>query len=240
MVVWNAPKNRVSIAHWARRFFVAAAVAIAAIAPSQAAAQFHRCSWEACEPQDYEQAFQGAGTYRFVISARGLSGSATGHLTVIRIYPTLADAWRFDAGGCQTSAHFAASTEEFDGACPTLRAGFPAEGVSFDFDSGTNEARLRLELTGDPVVLNSNSRYLLWRIAFDHSQSVEGPPGSGAECGGADATVQLEVEQCTVSRMGAPSIDLLPSPSDEATCRWVSSSSPVLPRSLAAVKAQYR
>lgn len=148
-----------------------------------------RASWNGCDPWVANQDFAGPATYNLVISAIGVSHQNVGTDLNLHIYSgqpggAVADAWRFDDSGCQTSSQLVTSTAGFSKTCPVLKGLNSLTIVNYSIN-GTGQADLRLAITYDTFIPSAATRYTLWQLQANHAFSAAGP--SDAEhCGGAE------------------------------------------------------
>lgn len=194
-----------------------------------------RLSWGTCSPQVANQAFSGPGLYTLVLSASGVSISNYGHDSTVHIQPAVPDAWRFDAAGCQTDNRLNLQVASVD-SCPAMKGtnSLVITDYSLDLDGS---AELRLSIVYDDLITVANQRYILWKIGFDHSNSVTGSSGPGT-CGGADRQLNFGV----LTQIGLTDGHyLFPAmePGD-ALCTWNAGNTRTQPTTWGKVKALYR
>jgi len=167
------------------------AIALLATVPSTAKSQNGcvRLSWGTCDPWVENQNYAGPGIYTLVESAYGVSATNLGSDSVVRIRHlpgnAVPDAWRFDDGGCQTGTRIGYSNAAAAMTCPAMRGpGMFAIGFC-EVDSDGSE-HLRLVTTHNGFAPLPSTRYTLWQIMFDQSNTTAAPPTSGTECGGVE------------------------------------------------------
>lgn len=153
-------------------------------------------SWATCEPQTLNQNFTGPGIYDLVVAARDLPPTTSGHDSQIQVLfngdftPALPDAWRFDNGGCQGPSRLQAEPVAVGG-CPALLG---ANAVThFSYTIAPNGPELDLTATYDDLASDPSARYVLWRIRFDHSNSIAGSDSNPTTCDGAETGLQFEL-----------------------------------------------
>jgi len=199
-----------------------------------------RLSWHTCDPQTSNQLFQGPGTYTLVVSVIGLPVRIAGNTTKLTIHPILTDAWRFDDGGCQTDRMHAQVTG-LDADCPGIPTGdYPLFIIAADYDLTSHSLGLHLETQqGEAFDPALTQRYVLWRVAFDHSHSMAGSDSDPATCDGAERSLEIDF-QSTIHDGYGGMLDADPETGD-APVRW-NGPSPVgiAPTTWGRVKALYR
>lgn len=154
-------------------------------------------SWATCEPQTQNQNFLGPGVYDLIVSARDLPPTTSGHDSRIYVLfngdftPALPDAWRFDIGGCQGPGRLQAYPVAVAG-CPALLGANAVTNASFVMDP--NGPELHLTATYDNLASDPNARYVMWRIRFDHSNSIAGSDSDPTNCDGAGTPLQFDLD----------------------------------------------
>jgi hypothetical protein len=168
-------------------------VGFAGVAHAQGCA---RLSWGTCDPWVENANYNPAVfTYLLVESAIGVDAANVGHDSNIHIGAfsgALPDSWRFDDAGCQTADQLLLATSA--GPCPTLRGASSLPTTNFYVDPVTGEADLRLSLAYDQFVPSPGTRYVLWKLTFDHSRSKPGPSDpANLLCGGVELCQNLNL-----------------------------------------------
>src|SRR5262249_27673628 len=104
-------------------------------------------SWEVCTPQNWNQTFNGPGTYHLIVTVQGVSSANVGHHTELVIQrPGIPDAWRFDDGGCQGLSRVHADAVAVTG-CPPMVGSNPVVLLSSAFDGSVYGSELiRLDM----------------------------------------------------------------------------------------------
>ena len=194
-----------------------------------------RLSWGTCTPQVANQDFAGPGVYTLVLSVSGASISQYGHDSTLRIQPAVPDAWRFDDAGCQTGSRLSLQNVAVD-PCPAMRGANALEITQYSLDLD-GSAELRLAVVYDDFVTVANQRYVLWKIGFDHTQSVAGASGPDA-CGGANTRLNFSVLP-QIGLTGGNYLFLGMEPGD-SPATWNGGDTRAKPTTWGAVKALYR
>jgi hypothetical protein len=167
--------------------------AFAATASAQTAA----INWDTCIGPINKQILPGTQA-RAVVSATGHSVGHKAYQAFVSLGSGpagLADAWRFDAAGCQGSSFI--TIEHLPPAalaktCPAMQgANSSIQIKDYSYDPLTGKARAVLANTYPAGVLAPNpaTRYFLAGFLFDHLFSVNGPTTPGADCGGLERAV---------------------------------------------------
>jgi streptogramin lyase len=162
-----------------------------------------RLSWNSCDPQRSDTSFSAAGPYTLVVSAVGIGGSNNAHDTRLVIGPTVPDAWRFDAGGCQPDGRLQMLPDAFAPECPALVGLGPLAITDFSYDPDLHLANVRLAIAYDQMDAVLQQRYTLWKIVFDHTSSLAGADGNPATCDHAGSPVNMEATTQVVLSTGA-------------------------------------
>ena len=162
-----------------------------------------RISWDQCDPVITNKNFSGPGDYSFVVSADGVTGTYIGYDVSIQVHlaegASFPDAWEFndDRAGCQpvSSATFQHISMAPD--CPQWQGSQPLCITAFLFghELPPNTALIRAIVVWDNTAADPSKRYALWKITFDHSNSVAGEaePTSG-NCGHADVPLCFQFD----------------------------------------------
>src|SRR5262249_705123 len=145
-----------------------------------------------CSPQVANQNFLGAGIYTLVLSARGDANTNFGHDSQLTIHPAVPDAWRFDNAGCQTENRLDLRVDGIGDTGPPMLGASPLTVASYFLDLD-GSAALRLAITYDDITTAENQRYILWKIAFDHTHSIAGTDADPTTCDGASAPLHFAV-----------------------------------------------
>jgi len=197
-----------------------------------------RLSWNTCSPQVYDQSFQGPGTYTLLLSVTGVPLSNVGHDCQLRIRPKVPDAWRFDDGGCQTEARLDLRVQGNGPGCPAMLGANPLTITSYFLDLD-GSARLRLAVTYDSLSTDTTTRYVLWKISFDHTHSVVGSDTDSTTCNGADVPLDFDLEFAQILGEGNRAWDAPLDPKDMPVV-WNGGQVRVQPVTWGRVKALYR
>jgi len=151
-----------------------------------------RLSWGTCAPQVGNQNFAGPGVYTLVLSVEGSATTNVGHDSELRIRPAVPDAWRFDDAGCQTGSGLNLSNPSLGDSCPAMLGANPLAITSYAIDLD-GSAMLRLAIVYDDLTTLANQRYVLWKIAFDHTHSIAGTDADPSTCDGASSALDFTV-----------------------------------------------
>jgi hypothetical protein len=220
---------------------ILASLILVAMTAGAANAQFIRCSWNSCDPQNSNQDFLGPAVYNLVLSVTGADAPNIGTDVSIFLYPDVPDAWRFDDNGCQTGTQLTRSNAAFNKTtCPTMLGGTPGPNVIYGYDPGSQMAQYRLVMTYDTFDPSPAIRYTIWQLGFDHTFSVAGPGSPPATCGGAERPLALELRNTQYLRADGANDALVVASSDVNPCTWNGGPVPAQPTTLGRVKAQYR
>ena len=220
---------------------VFASLALLAATAGAAHAQFVRCSWSTCDPQNINQDFVGPGAYSLVVSMINADQPNVGHDVTLAVYPEIPDAWRFDDSGCQTGAQLVVENGgPLSKTCPAMRGPNPFPITFYGYDNGTGRGTLRMLNTYDTFDPAPDLRYLLWAVTFDHTYSVVGPGAPGETCGGAEVPVSLEILRTEYLRQDGGKDFAQTAPGDGNPCLWNQSVVSTQQTTLGRVKAQYR
>jgi len=174
-----------------------------------------RISWGTCSPQINDQEFVGPGVYSLVISVEGAPTTSIGHDTVLRIHPAVPDAWRFDAGGCQTGERLTIGHASLGDSCPAMAGANPLVITSYFIDVD-GSAELRLAMTYDAFSTLENQRYVLWKIGFDQTHTVAGSDADPVTCDGGSVPLHFTVAPRILLTGGVP-LSALPESQDLPT-----------------------
>jgi len=174
------------------------AAALCLAAPSWAQPQL-QLSWPsytagvlACNTQVQANSFTTARHETLYVFVTNLQASDVNIGTDVRlgIGPSTPDAWRFDDLGCQTGAGLAVDQAGIGKTCPSLKGTSPLPLSNFNFDAISGKSELRLVIAYDPFTpTGPATKYVAWRVIFDHSFSVVGAGSPPATCGGAEVPV---------------------------------------------------
>jgi len=151
-----------------------------------------RLSWDTCSPQVANQNFSGPAVYNLVISVTGSATTNVGHDSELRLLPAVPDAWRFDGAGCQTTGRLNLQVAGIGDTCPAMLGANPLAITSYFVDVD-GSAKLRLSVTYDDLATAQDQRYVLWKIAFDHTHSIAGTDADPATCDGASTPLNFSV-----------------------------------------------
>jgi len=99
-------------------------------------------------------------------------------------------------------------------------------------------AELRLSVVYDDLVTIANQRYVLWRIGFDHTQSVSGNDADPETCNGAGVPLNLSV----LTQIGLTNATylFLPMEPNDAPTTWNGGNVRAQPTTWGHVKGLYR
>jgi hypothetical protein len=154
--------------------------------------------WDACDSYAIDKSFTGPGVYRQIVSVWGLDAPMRGYSIRIRAtmsnvydqpYEPPADAWRFDAAGCNAGGATAGAAVQ---PCPDLGSG-ASVAVTYDGQAVYVTVSATHELF-DPA---PNVQYILGRIDYDHSGSAAGPHDPAVACGYAELPACFVIDQAT-------------------------------------------
>jgi hypothetical protein len=206
---------------------------VEAIVPTQPSL---RLSWDDCDPWVGDKLFAGAGTYQMVLSTANVTGDYAATDNTIRVDPNVPDAWRFDDTGCQ--ANLATFSTSGTKTCPAFQGIGPLGITAYTYDPGSKTASIRLANSFNTFTADPATRYTLWRLSFDHSNSVAGAGGGGA-CGGADKSEEFIVVSSEFLLASGDLVHPLASPEQRIT--W-NGNPPVPTRTVtwSSVKGMYR
>lgn len=218
-------------------------------------------TWNSCTGP-IQQTSTGPGTYSLYVSVTGVEDPHKAYeawFSLAAAKGEIPDAWRFDASGCQGAA--AASfcppspldTPSLTEDCPVLWGkgrflvlhdvrpantvddpAVPSNGLVFflanAYDTVTNP---------DP-----NQRYFLFRVDFDHSNSVEGA-STGTSCGGFENDIVIRAIPSRCNWIRDDSLEEIRMDVAQAYAQFgnketVSETTPALLSSWGSIKAQYR
>lgn len=225
---------------------------LASIAGS-AHAQLVRLSWvktgvsNGCDPQLSNLDFTAAGTYTLVESVTGLDPVLFGHDSRIKISPggaSYPDAWNFDDAGCNAGFLSVVSTAVNATTCPSLKGANSSPINSWAYDPVSNSFKLALTITFDPFDPNPATRYTMWKIVFDHTNSVPGSDGGDpATCDHLDQGLLIDAFNGTVIFNTTSGGDLVGQPQPGDRNPVTTNGGPAVPTqsgTWAKLKGQYR
>jgi hypothetical protein len=236
--------------------FLVALSAVAAFATSASAQGVASLNWDTC-----------AGPIAKAIApgtVASLYASVTNHSAPHNAYQVfvalgsgsagpIADAWRFDAAGCQGSSfitidHIAPAA--VIKVCPSFQPpvqSLPVKDYSFDPISGKARAVCSNAYpAGDLDGTNPATRYFLARFLFDHTFSVVGPTTPGADCGGLEKPVCAHFTSASWLNIGgsvetewAKNSEFVTAndPNNDTRCPGAT---PAQPTTWGSIKAQYK
>lgn len=176
-----------------------------------------RLSWGTCTPQVSQQEFHGPDVYTMVISARGVPFTNSGHDTQVTITPDVPDAWRFDDAGCQTLARLSLKHQALGADCPAMVGTNPL--AITDYQVYPGGATLRLAITYDELPTDPQQRYVLWKVGFDHTQSVAGSDSDPSTCDGAEVPLTFAASSQVLLTQTQHNMPVVPETFD-APVRW--------------------
>lgn len=207
--------------------------------------------WDACAGGSPRKDFNGPGTYKMVLSGKGLAQAITGiqfEFYVETMYtscytkPSYPDAWNFESGGCQ-QGRISIAGEGTGPLCPGLGGTnrVDAIDVSFDYSSG-DRLIVRLTSSFDAVQPNPVNTYTLAQFLFDHGHSVAGPSSAGS-CGGAEVGMCFTTYGATLTGPTG-NLDLFISPYSSVSWNidpnpWCGYCDPTLPSTWGRVKSLF-
>lgn len=197
-----------------------------------------RLSWDTCSPQVVERDFTGPATYSIVLSATQVPLVNVGHDSEIHIRPAVPDAWRFDAGECQTDAGLNAQVVSQKG-CPAMLGNNALKIVNYSID-GDGSASLRLATVYDDFNADPATRYTLWRIDFDHSSSIAGHDTDDSTCDGADQFLYFKASMSLILLKSGTALNLTPESGDGAVTWNYAGAVPTSSRTWGRLKGMYR
>jgi hypothetical protein len=220
-------------------------------------------SWNACAPLQSSLLDPAAGPVSLYVSVSGHSIAHQAYqvwfvASIGASNPTLPDAWRFDAAGCQGSSfvsidHLAPATvarscPSFQGNLPSLQIEAfqlapPALGLPTTMGCGVLQNAYP---AGNTVTTNPSARYFLARFLFDHSYSVAGATTPGVSCGGYDSPICISLvrEKCSWLDLSGVEYRFRPGQAfvtvDHARARADCRGDGVQPATWGGLKGQYR
>jgi hypothetical protein len=153
-------------------------LAVATFAYAQPA---HRISWDNCDPVVQNKDWIGNSQYKLIGSTFNGDQPNNGHRTIISIGPDVANAWRFDAAGCN-AGQMGISYNALDKACLAFQGGQPLGLSLYSYDDVSGKARLDVSNTYDAFTPLIGSRYTLFQATFDHAFSAVGPGDPALVC----------------------------------------------------------
>jgi len=153
--------------------------------------------WDVCgstaTPANVNKLFAGPAIYKQVLSVTGLSGQVAGNQFYIVVGngagQPLADAWRFDAAGCNTGQFTTTSGTGVSKACPKLEGTNPLPLSQYAYDPTSRKAAIQLGDAYDNATAVGTTTYTLWILNFDHAFSATGPQDPAVACGNAEQPV---------------------------------------------------
>ena len=174
-------------------FVLAFAVALSGAAHSAAVIDL---SWNACSPIVHDRILPpGATTSDLYVLGSGITGTTDGYEVWIFMGQNVsancsprvvADAWRFDAAGCQGPSFFNVSLSSASKSCPSLKGDPSFSSFLLEYDTSVGQLVFRATVAygGSPQLADPNLTYLLARLTFDHTYAVSGPGDPPNTCGG--------------------------------------------------------
>ena len=177
-------------------------------------------SWDSCTGPVDKHVIPGptASVYASVV---GHSQVHQAYQVWIRLGPgwtggPLRDAWRFDAAGCQGSSFLTINhlnMNEVSKACPTFQGVlWSVQLKEYQWDELTGRATTYLANTypaGNNTQIDPSRRYFLAHWMFDHSRSVEGATTPGANCGGLEVPMCVQLTRASWLTLGGVEIPWL-------------------------------
>ena len=142
-------------------------------------------SWDGCNPSNMNRSYDGPGLYSIYATLTGFSVPNYGHRLMVWLRgdvlgSPIPDAWRFDDEGCALG-NLTVSHSSADPLCPAMQG--PAPWGLYTFTGEDNRFQLEITSAYDRFVPDSDTRYLLWRVDFDHQQLVSKNPET-EQCAG--------------------------------------------------------
>ena len=223
-------------------------------------------TWNSCTGP-IQQASTGPGTYSLYVTVTGVQAPHRAYeawFSLAAVKGDVPDAWRFDESGCQgLSAIRFCPPSPLDvpslvDDCPVMWGkgrflvihgirpwisqdppGVPSNGLVFELANAYDDVT-----TPDP-----NKRYFLYRVDFDHANSVAGAGTPGTSCGGFENDIVIRPIASRCNWLTVPPADQYPSEvrfdlpqpyaqfGDKET---VSDTTPAALSSWGSIKAQYR
>jgi hypothetical protein len=173
-----------------------------------------RLSWDNCDPLVTHRVIEAGTQVSLLASVTGHDQAHQGYEVWIQMRSSvpegLADAWRFDSGGCQATPPLPIPIDHLppgfvSKTCPSFQGFVPSVQLKvFDFDASTHRARVVLSNAYPLGIATPNpaTRYFLMRVLFDHTRSVVGPGTPGLTCGSFERTVRFIVTKAEWLDMG--------------------------------------
>ena len=167
-------------------------------AGTSSAAGVASLNWDSCIGPISKTVLPGTAPSLYV-SVLGHSAPHKAYDVRVQLYSqghALADAWRFDAEGCQGTARIAIDHVPGGGGLPSCPAFMQSSAPSlqiktFTYDPLTGRARVLLANAYPNGVASANpvTRYFLARFTFDQAVGVNGASNPGNTCGGLEVPV---------------------------------------------------
>ncbi len=184
---------------------MSALAALALAVPVQAADGTYNLNWDTCTGPIDKTVVAAQTPVNLYASVIGLDVPNSGYLVQVIFgnssTTNVADAWRFDAPGCQGSS-FATINNLAPAAvvktCPSLQGTLQALQIkdiskvsttADPYDGDYLRATLANAYPDGVTAPNPATRYFLMNILFDHTFSVAGLTTPGADCGGVEQPV---------------------------------------------------
>jgi hypothetical protein len=227
---------------------------LAAAAGTASAVPSVRISWDACSPIVVNKQIAPAeGSVNLYVSASGVDQPHKAYQVELSLgsgnYGPLADAWRFDAAGCQGSSGLTMNHITSSKTCPSFQGTAQSLQIkNYSYDPASGKARLTLanSYPAGVTAVNPATRYLLAHIVFDMTYAVNGPSDPGNTCGNLERPVCIAILPSTswldmggVERPFAHENEYVTSnaPNNEVGCPGAV---PAKPATWGAIKGQYR
>jgi len=187
------------------------------------------------------------GTYEMWIGVKNLTANdVNAGAEVHLVYgPPIADAWRFDNGGCQSPGYVQMTNDANSKGCPALLGARPLTLTNITYDPVAQKMDILLAVVYDAVTPTPGVTYTLWNIFFDHQYSIFGTNDPNY-CFNAGKPMCLTIADPSypsylISDSGSNLPFTFAKPSD-ATASWNYGCVPVatLPATWGRIKASYR
>jgi hypothetical protein len=177
---------------------------LASLAASAQAAPVLNLNWNSCIGPVDRCLPAGTGRVALYVSAIGQSAPHAGYRYVLRIDDpsplAVADAWRFDAVGCEGPALIDlnyTSPAALGKSCPTFEGPAAQHNVdSYVYDPVNGSCELTMGsgyAAGNFTAVNPATRYMLGEVVLDFSFAVNGPGDPGNTCGGLERPVGITI-----------------------------------------------
>jgi hypothetical protein len=180
-----------------RCILLAIALVLSSSIPAYAAGTVN-LSWTDC-PQTIVSSLEVVESHAVLLRVwvAGETATHTGFRLRLRGVPlsgTLADAWRFDADGCQPIDRFTVQTYPQFSKCPVFGGSTSTEQKYYVVPAGQNYAEFGVDVGYSEPRTSQSSANFLANFHFIHAMSTFGQ-GSGGECGGQEEPICFVLEE---------------------------------------------